>query len=46
MIVKKKTKKQLKIITKGGFTAYEDVVKKTGGYYNIKKGLIKHNKVT
>lgn len=43
---KKKTKKQIKIYTTDGFTTYENVIKSVVGYYNLKKGLIKHNKVT
>lgn len=42
----KKTDKQIKICTTDGYNAYLDSVKKVFGYYNLKKGLIKHNRVT
>jgi len=43
---KNKTKNQITIYTTDGYTAYEKVVKSIAGYYNLKKCLIKHNKVT
>ncbi len=43
---KNKTDNQITIYTTDGYTAYEKVVRSIAGYYNIKKGLIKHNKVT
>jgi putative transposase len=44
---KKKTEKQLKIITTDGYTAYEDVIKKTFGYNNkLGKYNVFHHKVT
>jgi putative transposase len=44
---KNKTKNQITICTTDGYTAYEDVVKKTFGYNNkIGKHNVFHNKVT
>jgi len=43
---KNKTGKQILVYTTDGLTAYESAIKKVAGYYNLKKGLIKHNKVT
>lgn len=43
---KQKTGNQIKICTTDGYNVYIDSVKKVFGYYNLKKGLIKHNKVT
>ncbi|MCH7568540.1 MAG: DDE-type integrase/transposase/recombinase [Nanoarchaeota archaeon] len=43
---KEKTGKQIKVYTTDGFTAYYGVIKSVVGYYELKKGNIKHNKVT
>jgi len=44
--VKYKTEGYVTTITTDGLTTYENSVKKVYGYYNMKKGLIIHNKVT
>jgi len=43
---KKKTENQISICTTDGYTAYFKVIKSVFGYYNLKKGLVKHNRVT
>lgn len=43
---KEKTGEQIKVCTTDGFNAYLSSVKSVFGYYNLKKGLIKHNQVT
>lgn len=45
-VAKEKTENKIEIVTSDGYTAYPDAIKKVFGYYNLKKGLIKHNKVT
>lgn len=44
--VKQKTDNQIKVCTTDGFNAYLSAVKSVFGYYNLKKGLVKHNQVT
>lgn len=44
-IIKKKSNNQFKIITTDALTSYPAVVQKVFGYRNLKKGLIKYNKV-
>ncbi len=43
---KDKTGNQIKTYTTDGFTAYPKVIKKVAGYYNLKKGIVRHKKVT
>ena len=43
---KEKTGKQIRICTTDGYNGYIDAVKKVFGYYNLKKGVVEHNKVT
>jgi len=44
--VKYKTEGYIATITTDGLNAYENSIKSIYGYYNLKKGKIKHNKVT
>lgn len=43
--VKYKTEGYVTTITTDGLLTYENSIKKVFGYYNLKKGLIKHNRV-
>jgi transposase-like protein len=43
--VKYKTEGYVTTITTDGLLTYENSIKKVFGYYNLKKGLIRHNRV-
>jgi len=43
---KQKTGNKIVICTTDGFNVYDSVVRSVFGYYNLKKGIVIHNKVT